>query len=578
MTQINYNLIPTKAPGTLFASFSGGDDNLKIRYHVALEPVYYEIFNRPLKDLEVRQMVIAKAVDTLQLLIGSRFYYPFLVQPRITSTLGDIDLPTEMIWDMHISFPESWETFRLARIKRISGGNGTTGYTGILRFFFTASRSGSAVEVSNLYADYEINSTLTYQLSRLLPVLSGEPIVLSSDERGQFSGFITFLTLDVSNTSVQDVLNILAPPTGPTDQYGFYLSPSVYEIADSTAGGTAITGDFELSQTSHGTGLLTDSALNSIPGQTVSSQGLLDALNYPFDANANLISIDGVQVPHGMFSEFTITAPAGDEPTGDNTGTYYPVWISRIQRIAADQLMFYFATYNITDLTPSQNLVEFATLTLFRSYQADRIVAITPINNLKNYSGTDSAAFNQHFGRGHVKLSDMWDGTGAQINDLYDAMAALGLIDETSFTKSSSRLGPLGVDRSSKYIPSIGESKALAGTTGVGRRSSPLNPNDSNRYVTELDEGLGQQIDLESVSGINPNSAFEKYGYIGTRVHKLVYLCIDHSLVNGSDPNFYTNETLPRLRALLGRNPIFGDVWYDGIRFMMFNGDTWQSP
>jgi len=581
MPQINYNLIPAKTPGTLFVSLSGGDQNLGVRYFVATEPVYYEVLNRPLKDLEVRQMVLAKAIDTLQLSIGSNFYFPFLIQPRIVAGTTDIDLPTEWIWDMHMSFPESWDTFRLAKIKRISGGNGTTGYTGVLRFIFTANREGSSVEVANLYADYQIDSDLTYQLIRMQPLLSGEPNLLSSDERAQFSGFLTFLTLDVNNQEVQDLFDTLAPPQNQTvDALGFYLNPAVYEIADSVAGGTAITGDFDFTQISHGTGLLTDSALNTIPSQTVSSQGLLDALNYPFDTDANLISVDGVQIPQGLFSEFTLIAPAGDEPTGDNTGLFFPVWINRIQRTGTgtSQLRFYFATYNVTDTNPSQTLVEFAFMDLLQNYTPDRIVAISPNENLKDYNGVDAALFNQHFGRGHVKLSNLWDGTNSQIDDLYNAMAALGAIDETTFTKSSTRIGPLGLDRNSKYIPTIGQSQALDGTTGVGRRVNPINPNENNRYITELDEGLGPEVDLEALPSINPNNAIERFGYAATRSHKAVFLCVDQNLVNNNDPNFYSNEVLPRLRALLGREPIFMDFWYDGSRLLFFNGDTWQSP
>lgn len=580
MPQINYNLIPTKVPGTLFSSLSGGDQNLQVQYFVALEPVYYEVLNRPLKDLEVRQMVLAKAIDTLQLSVGSRFFFPFLTQPRIVAGTTDIDLPTEVIWDMHMSFPESWDTFRLAKILRISGGNGTTGYTGTLRFIFTASRAGSSVEVATLYADYVIDSDLTYQLIRMQPVLSGQPNLLSSDEREQFSGFLTFLTLDISDQEVQDLFDTLAPPSNTTtDSLGFYLNPATYEVADSIAGGTAITGDFDFQQISHGTGLLTDSTLNTIPSQTVSSQGLLDALNYPFDGDANLISVDGVQIPSGLFSEFTLTAPAGDEPTNDTSGLFYPVWISRIQRLGTSgtSLRFYFATYNVTDSNAVQDPVEFAILDLLQTFGPDRIVEIAPINNLKRYTGADSALFNQHFGRGHVKLSNIWDGTNPQIDGLYNSMTALGAIDETIFTKSSTRIGPFGLDRTSKYIPTIGQSEALTGTTGVDRRTTPLNPSDANRYVVELDEGLGPEVDLESITGVNPNPAIQRLGYAGTRVHKAIFMCVDQALVDNSDPNFYTDEVLPRLRELLGRDPIFMDQWYDGSRLLFFNGDTWQS-
>ena len=215
---------------------------------------------------------------------------------------------------------------------------------------------------------------------------------------------------------------------------------------------------------------------------------------------------------------------------------------------------------------------------ILQSFSADRIVQIVPIGNLKNYFGPDESLFNQHFGRGHVKLSNVWDGTSPQISDFFADMAALGAIDEATFTRTSTRIGALGLDRSPKYTPTIGENQALVGSTGPGRRNTPFNPNDDNRYVTEKDEGLGEQVDLENVTSIGPNAAIERFGYIGTRIHKAVFLCIDQGLVDNTSTDFYDLEVLPRLRELLGRDPIFMDWWYDGNRLLFFNGDTWQSP
>ena len=136
------------------------------------------------------------------------------------------------------------------------------------------------------------------------------------------------------------------------------------------SGGSAVTDDYSVSVLSHGTGLLTDSTWNAIPQLDSDIQSWLTSFNYPFDATANRRSIDGITIPNGLFREFNITAPAGDQPTGDTTGTYYPVWISRIERVGSgsSQIRLYFATYNITDTetggTPSTQTVEFATLDL----------------------------------------------------------------------------------------------------------------------------------------------------------------------------------------------------------------------
>lgn len=582
MPQINPNLIPSKAPGTLFTSFTGGDLSLLVRYFAPLDPVYYEVLNRPLKDLEVRQLIIAKAIDTLQIAYGSQFYFPFLIQPRLVSGTTEFNVPVEWIWDMHMSIPENWDTVRLAKIKRVQGNNGTSGYDGVLRFIFTAVLEGSTTEVAVMYADYTIDNPLTYQLSKLQPVMPGEEsVVLEADDRNRFSGFITFSTLDVNDQTIQDLFDLLAPPTNQTlNTSGYYVTPASYEIADSVAGGTAITGDFNQSQISHGTGILTDSALNTIPNQIVSSQVLLDSLNYPFSTDSTLQSVDGVIIPSGLFSEFDITAPAGDEPTGDTSGTYFPVWISRIQRFGTgnNQLRFYFATYNVTDSNPSPTPVEFAIMDLLSGGIAGDVVEIIPYENLRDITGVNAALAGQNFGRGHVKLSDIWSGTSSIIQDFYVAMASLGSVDQTEFTKSATRLGPLAVSRVNKYVPTLGENQALAGTTA--RRTPTIPPSDSNRYVNEKDQGLGQRIDLEVGGSLPPNPAIERYGYAGTLVRQTVQLCLNQTLIGTTnvDANFYPNHVLPRLRILLGRDPIFGDEWFDGIRFMRYNGDTWQTP
>ncbi|GAG34935.1 unnamed protein product, partial [marine sediment metagenome] len=59
----------------------------------------------------------------------------------------------------------------------------------------------------------------------------------------------------------------------------------------------------------------------------------------------------------------------------------------------------------------------------------------------------------------------------------------------------------------------------------------------------------------------------------GGLAHRTVRL-----VVNGNGTSHtYDTDILPRLRALLGRDPEFGDFWYDGTRLKFFNGDTWQG-
>lgn len=576
-------MIPTKTPGSLFNDLTGNDASLNVRWLVANDPVFFEVLNRPLTDIVVRQLVIAKALDTLQVRLGHQTLFPFLVQPLVASGTEQVDVPIGWIWDFHASLPKKWENLRLAKIKRMAGTNGDTdGYTGVLRLIFTASTISSSTEVAIFQVDYEIDSNLTFQPARLTVVESPEEsTVISAGESETVAGFIMFKTMDTSDETVQDFLDLLALPSDQTDADADNLfdNPAIYEIVDSGIGGPAVTDDFALLAMSHGTGLLTDSAFNAIPELDSDVQSWVTAFNYPFDVNANLLSTGGITIPSGLFREFNLAVPAGDQPTGDTSGTYYPVWISRIERIGtgSNQLRVYFATYNVTDTetggSPSTTPIEFASLDLLRSYGDGDIVAITPLTDLLLQ---DSDEYQQHFGRGHVVLSSLWDRTTNEVDDFFDAFDdVLDDPADTDYTLSSTRISSFGLSRVPKYIPTIGQSRAMVGSTA--RRDTPIPPSDENRFVTELDQGLGNTVDLEAESGITPNDAIDRYGYTGSLCHKVIKLVVDGTAVDSNNATFYEDEILPRLRVLLGRDPQFGDWMYNGVRIMFFNGDTWQG-
>jgi hypothetical protein len=576
--------IPTKAPGTLFSSLSGGDPTLNIRWLVATDPCFYEVLNRPLADLTVRQLVLAKAIDTLTLAQGHNNLYPYLIQPRVSSGTAQIDVPIRWIWDMHASLPKKWENLRLAKIKRISGTNSPTeGYTGELRIILTANVENSPTEVSIFSADYRIDSFLTYQPIRLTVVDSTEETTpIDPTERETVAGFLIFRTLPLDEQDVQAFLDLMAPPvdTADTNSDGYYDNPAVYEIADSPVGGDTIPSDYSTVPISHGTGLLTDSAWNPIPNLDTDVQSWIDTFNYPFDTDATLISEDAIKIPRGLFREFNITGPAGDQPTDDTSGLFFPVWVSRIERVTdvGDRLRFYFSTYNVTDTAPnaaSNGWIEFASMDLLQSGTPNQIVSIIPIKNLMLQAGADANDFIQHFGRGHVVLSSVWNKLTTDVDDFFNEFLSLvGTPADTIFPQASTRLSSYGVSRVPKYVPTIGQSRALRGSSS--RRTVPLNPGYDNLYVTEADQGIGDQVDLDATTGITPNVAIERYGYTGALGHRIVRLVVDATAV-GTNPTFYDVEILPRLTILLGRPPAFGDFWWNGTRIMFFNGDTFQG-
>lgn len=556
----------------------GGDPSLNIRWLTAADPAFFEALNRPLADIAVRQLVIAKAVDRLQLSLGKENLFPFLVDPIVVSGTQEDNLPVKWIWDFHASLPRKWENLRLTKIKRLSGANSTTsGFVGVLRLIFAANIQGSTVEVSIFSADYQIDSNLTYQTQRLVVVDNNEETnCIEPGESETVAGFITFRTLDINDQDVTDFIDLLAPPvdTADSNSDGFFDHPSVYEIADSVAGGTAVTDDFEIISVSHGTGLLLDSAWNAIPTLDSDTQAWILAFNYPFDQNANLTSVDNIQIPQGLFREFNITAPAGDNPSGNGSGLYFPVWISRVERIGSgsNTLRFYFSTYNVTDTNPNTTPIEFAKMDLLRSYNAGELVEIAPLNNLKLVNDT---SFDQHFGRGHVILSTLWSGTTSIVDDFFDTFAAITISPaDTQYTRSSTRLSSFGVSRIPKYAPTKGQSQAMLGSSA--RQSVPKYPSAENRFITEEDQGLGSQIDLEAVEGVVPNAAIDRFGFTGSLAHKICKLNVSADNL-GDNPATYEEEILPRLRILFGRDPKFGDFWYNGTRLMFYNGDSWQG-
>lgn len=581
MPTIDPTLVPSISPGSLFSRFTQ-DPTINIRWFVPVDPVTNTVLNRPIADVALRQLILAKTVDAVNLRLGHQALFPFLVQAQVNNGTQNINVPPSWIWDMQVSLPQKWERLRLAKLKRLSGlnaGSESGEYTGIIRLIFTAQEQGSTQEVAVLKADYTINNDLTYQIARVaVPTSSEESVVLADAESETVGGFVTFRTLDTSDSGVQDFLDTIAPPddTSNVDSQGLYTTPRVININDSTAGGSGVTGDFDFVAVSHGTGLLTLSAWNPIPSVDSTVSTWLATFNYPFESTASLQASNAtsVTVPTGLFKEFNLVAPAGDEPTGDVSGNFFPVYLNRITRedTASDTLKFWFATFNVEE--PSLVPIEFASLTLERSMSSGQRVTIVPEENLfPTFSGND--LWQQGFGKGHVSLSDVWGTTTTSdtINDFFDLF--LTIIDDPPqavFTKEATLLSSYGLSRIPDSVPTSGQSDALRGS-----RDGESNPSSTNRYVVELDQGLGDQVDFATNTMLpeerRENSDIERFGFTGALTHRVVKMVMNTSGENHD----YNNDVLPRLRILLGRNPEFGDFWWDGTTLKFFNGDSWVT-
>jgi hypothetical protein len=313
------------------------------------------------------------------------------------------------------------------------------------------------------------------------------------------------------------------------------------------------------------------SAYNPIPSMDSDFNTWLSASNYPFRIGASRNSVHGITIPEALFREFNIVAPSPDEPTGDTSKLNSPVWISSIERIdtLATELRVVFSTYN---LESAPKLVEFASMILQRNGTSGQVVAIQALSNLLGVYTSEADNFLQGFGTGHVVLSGLWGGSNAEIADFFDAFLHITDVPAiTTFAKDTSILSSFAVSRVPRYVPTKGQFEALTGSSA--RRSTPINPSDDNRFITEKDEGLGDPIDFSAMTGFTSNPDIETIGYKGTSVHKMVKLVVDQS----GTQHDYTKDILPRLICLFGRQPVDGDIWLDGTYYKVWSGSAWQT-
>ena len=575
MPTIYPNLVPAVQPGYLFSTFVN-DQSLSIRWITKNDPVMFEVANRPTADMAVRQLIIAKAIDQINLRLSHQAYFPFIVQPDVISGTSLVGLPLSWIWDMNVTLPEKWTNLRLAKIKRMSGANadGTDeSYTGVLRLFFTASVAASSTEYYIFYVDYNIGSPLSFQQEEITVVTDEEVNPIPAAEVNTVAGQVIFRTLDVDDADTRTFLDAVPPPADTTDSNGdgFFDNPSEYEIASDEAG------VINASPISHGSGLLTDSAWNRLPDLGANVDAWIEAFNYPFRITSSrqshtIVDGDPITIPSGLFTEFNISAPSGDNNPSDFNS--YPVWVTRIKIgniVSSDPnyLTWFFATHNILDSNVSLAPIEFGYLITNQNGAPGDILKIETATNLYGMTGANDEPFNQQFGRGHVILSSKW-GT-SEVIDFFDKFPLIVGTDQADFTQVSTLLSPFGIDRSPKYIPTKGQNEALTGSTT--KFDTPAFPSDTNRYVAELDQGIGNRVDLNSqinpLTGdpIEPNPDIEQYGYEGTLLAQKVTL-----IVNASGENHqYETDVLPRLRCLFGRDFVHGDVWFDGTRWKQWD-------
>jgi hypothetical protein len=535
MPSVDPNLVPAVNPGSVFFTLTT-NATLSVRWVEARDPHYFDTYNRPMADLLLRQLIIAKSLDQV----------------------GDV-------WGCSATC--SNPGLRLIQVLRNGTNDSTTSeFTGTMRLVFGGVRDGGSELTAVYYADYTIDSSLSFQIVPVIDATESKTLyspVVDATEHELTTGYLVFRTLDhvVENTFFSSV----APAVTSNEWV-------VYEVTDTPAGGATVDGDFSFASVEHGTGVLVPSAYNLIPPVGVDEAAVLGAVNYPWRVGTNLTSINSttgnnVTILSGLFGQFMIQAPYGDRDCQTNEDNF-PVICTRIRRLdeQANNLQFFFSTYNAIVGSTSSQLIDFATLTLNRNGSRGDLIEIVPQNNLLNNSDPEWQNFHQEFGSGFVILSGLWD-SNVVIDDFFNSF--LDILDEPADRNFEAVLNEFAVHRTPRTVQTVGQALAAQGSTA--RRHIPIHPSDSNRNVMEADQGEGDTIDFLQ-EGFDENPDICNTGQTGSLAHRIVTLKINSS----NDTNFtYEDDILPRLKRLLGRDPIFGDEWYDGTVFKKFNGETW---
>src|SRR5579864_9571416 len=148
MPTINPALVPLVSPGSLFYTLTN-NNTLAIRFMTMGDPHYFDAYNRPLADIALRQLIIAKTIDQINLRLSHQSLFPFLIPTTVDVASSTVTLPPSWLWDCHVSLGSEYTSLRLAQIERISGTNNepTVGiFSGQYRLIFTATLNNGAVE------------------------------------------------------------------------------------------------------------------------------------------------------------------------------------------------------------------------------------------------------------------------------------------------------------------------------------------------------------------------------------------------------------------------------------------------
>jgi len=301
MPIFNNSLIPSVSAGRIIDRFLS-DETLNVRWLTPEDPAHFSALNRPLSDLALRQLVIAKVLDTITLDLKFVEKFPFVCQPVVEGGSFTLDLPLKLIRDLHVAFPAKYANPRLARIDRLNGSNdsGTDPkYTGTLRFIFIAD-SGDGSDVALFYADYLIDSSDDLQFVSVEAASDQSKVPgltpLPSEDSGFITGVMIFRTGDQDLSDITTFYDFVAP----SDVNGI----ANYPILDAQSCEINIGTDVLDS----GSGLLTSSAYNQIISginiEPAAESGI--TVEFDEDQNAFIIGLDQSQIDHTQIANIGV--------------------------------------------------------------------------------------------------------------------------------------------------------------------------------------------------------------------------------------------------------------------------------
>lgn len=249
MPSINPALIPSITGKNLFQALTE-QEQINIRWMTNEDKVYFNHINRPMADLAVRQLIIAKSIVEFSLDVAAAGRFPFLLNPVIVDGASEVDVPDGLVNDFNIIHSLDASNMRLGRIDLLSSDMDGDDFAGKLRLIFVVTQDDEDKGLG--YVEYDAASTLSFQRATFNVITDGslgfEPLGINPSS---VTARVVLKTLDASDINIEEFYDFILDGSGQ------------YLLKDSTPTDELST----FSETvSMGTGLLRETVIHRLPG------------------------------------------------------------------------------------------------------------------------------------------------------------------------------------------------------------------------------------------------------------------------------------------------------------------------